>query len=346
MGSLCCLMNKISSEAENVQRKVGETMINDLPDDLLVQILLLVPTKDAVATMILSKRWLSIWTMMSKLNYKDNKKIIDSECKSVWQFLDKSLKIHKAPVLESISVHLGRQCPVDEDVGKWITNVIDRKVCELFFTLNWSPKPIKLPDSLYTCHTLVHLRLSRKILVELVSHSYLPSLTRLDLKCVFFKDEDSLVRLLSGCHNLKDLYVKRHIEDNVKNFKVKVSSLKFLVYVYEKNHSIEYTRGSLVIDSYALTKVIVYDNSGDSCTIENTPHLDKASIFVMCYPGGKFMFSSLIFFDVHLNIATVRVDISLTVTFVPSGYISNDHLCSDYIHCRLSVVPLLISLSL
>ncbi|CAL9225590.1 unnamed protein product, partial [Arabidopsis halleri] len=228
------------------------------------------------------------------------------ECKSVWQFFDKSLKIHKAPVLKSISVHLGRRCPVDEDVGKWITNVIDRKVCELFFKLNWSSKPIKLPDSLYTCHTLVHLSLSRKILVELVSQSYLPSLTRLDLKCVFFKDEDSLVRLLSGCHNLKDLYVKRHIEDNVKNFKVKVSSLKFLVYKYEKNHNIEYIRGSLIIDSYALNKVIVYDNSGDSCTIENTPRLDKASIFVMCYPGGKFMFSSLIFFDVHLNIATVK----------------------------------------
>ncbi|KAG7547383.1 F-box domain [Arabidopsis suecica] len=276
-------MDKKSSEAENVQRIVGETMISDLPDDLLVKILLLVPTKDAVATMILSKRWLSIWTMMPKLNYKDNKK--DSECKSVLQFIHKSLKIHKAPVLESISVHLGRQCPVDEDVGKWITNVIDRKVCELFFTLNWSSKPIKLPDSLYTCHTLVHLRLSRKILVELVSQSYLPSLTRLDLKCVFFKDEDSLVRLLSGCHILRDLYVKRHIEDNVKNFKVKVSSLKFLVYEYDKNKNIEDIRGSLVIDSPALNKIIVYDNSRDSCTIENTPHLDKASIIVMCYPG-------------------------------------------------------------
>ncbi|KAG7529879.1 Reverse transcriptase domain [Arabidopsis suecica] len=278
----------------------GKTMISDLPDDLLVQILLLVPTKDAVATMILSKRWLSIWTMMPTLNYED------SECKSVWQFFNKSLKIHKAPVLESISVHLGRECPVDEDVGKWITNAIDRKVRRLDFKLNWSAKPIKLPESLYTCNTLVTLRLSQKILVELVSQSCLPSLTLLDLKYVVFKDEDSLIRLLAGCHILKFLHVKRHIEDNVKNFKVKVSSLEFIIYEYDNYDNTGYIRGSLVIDSHALKKIIVFDNSGDSCTIENTPRLDKASISAMCYLGDKFMLSSLIIFDVLFNIGTVK----------------------------------------
>jgi len=42
----------------------GEDRISALPDDLLVRILLLVPTKAAVATMILSKRWQFIWTMV------------------------------------------------------------------------------------------------------------------------------------------------------------------------------------------------------------------------------------------------------------------------------------------
>ncbi|KAL9291183.1 putative FBD-associated F-box protein [Arabidopsis thaliana] len=35
--------------------------INDLPDDLLATVLSFVPTKDAVATSILSKRWRPIW---------------------------------------------------------------------------------------------------------------------------------------------------------------------------------------------------------------------------------------------------------------------------------------------
>lgn len=49
----------------------GEDRISALSDDLLVQILSHVPTKDAVATMILSKRWRSVWTMVPKLEFPE-----------------------------------------------------------------------------------------------------------------------------------------------------------------------------------------------------------------------------------------------------------------------------------
>lgn len=310
-------MEKTTSKAESCQNIVGENMINTLPDDLLIQILLLVPTKDAVATMILSKRWLSIWTMMPILIYKESDDVNDGECKSVWQFLDKSLKLHKAPVLGSIIVELGQQCPVDEDVGKWISNVIDRKVRTLSFELKWSAKPIKLPKSLYTCDTLVNLCLSGKILVDIVSPACLPSLTWLGLLSVVFKDEDSLVGLLSSCPILKVLHVTRHNElDNVTKFKLKVSSLETLVYEYVNNDDRRDIKGSLVIDSPTLKTIFIRENVGEFCSIENTPLLDKASIFVTRYPGDKFMLSSLIFFDILFTIATVRSDLSLSVNFV------------------------------
>lgn len=79
------------------------------------------------------------------------------------------------------------------DVGKWIANAVYRKIRELIFILNWSAKPINLPNSLYTCDTLVSLVLSKKINVEIVTPACLPSLTRLWLLSVVFKDEDSLV---------------------------------------------------------------------------------------------------------------------------------------------------------
>lgn len=47
-------------------------MINALPEDLLVTILSFAPTRDAVATMFLSKQWRSIWTMIHRLEYKDD----------------------------------------------------------------------------------------------------------------------------------------------------------------------------------------------------------------------------------------------------------------------------------
>lgn len=89
-----------SLEAESCQRmedvNPSRDRISALPKDLLVKILLLVSSKDAVATMIVSKQWRFIWKMVPKLEYKD----IDDERKSVCWFLDKSLKLHKAPVLE------------------------------------------------------------------------------------------------------------------------------------------------------------------------------------------------------------------------------------------------------
>ena len=87
--------------------EVLEDKISALPDDLLVQILLLVPTKDAVTTMILSKRWRYIWTMVPKLDYLNDHGIHkvgfldflfgDSYQRWFLRFIDESLlRVHKA----------------------------------------------------------------------------------------------------------------------------------------------------------------------------------------------------------------------------------------------------------
>ncbi|CAN6905287.1 unnamed protein product [Brassica oleracea] len=241
-------------------------MINNLPDDLLVHILLHVPIKDAVSTMILSKRWRSIWTMLPALDYDDS----------------------------------------DID-GKWIANAVYRKIRELIFILNWSAKPINLPNSLYTCDTLVSLVLSKKINVEIVTPACLPSLTRLWLLSVVFKDEDSLVGLLPSCPILRNLYVVRRNEDNVTNFNVKISFLETLVYVNEYKEDFEDSNGSLVINSPTLKTAIICDYSGDSFLIENKCFLDKASIKVLNHLGDdiRIFISSLIRLDVLLNNPTV-----------------------------------------
>lgn len=85
------------SEAK-VEERVCEDRISELPDDLIVAILSLIPTKDAVATMFMSKRWLSIWTMVPVLDYKDEKEGRNS----VWSFLHKSLQYHKAPLVDTL----------------------------------------------------------------------------------------------------------------------------------------------------------------------------------------------------------------------------------------------------
>ncbi|CAH8277696.1 unnamed protein product [Arabidopsis lyrata] len=249
LGSISLGQKSISSARQFVKKRAissrrdggGEDMISALPDDLLVRILLLVPTKDAVATMILSKRWLSIWTM--------------------------------APILESLDIELGPHCPVDANVGKWIANAVDRRVRELGFQLMWSAGPTSLPKSLYTCDTLVYLRLSNKVFVDVSSPVCLPSLKRLHLVSVVYKDEDSVVRLLSSCPILKYLYVLRHDQDNVTNFSVKVPSLETLTYCNVKpkvvgEEDVQDIGGSLAIDSKILKEFAIIDTSPNSCSIE------------------------------------------------------------------------------
>ncbi|XP_020884703.1 putative F-box/FBD/LRR-repeat protein At5g52460 [Arabidopsis lyrata subsp. lyrata] len=202
--------DKISKRTDSTEDK-----ISTLPDDLLVKILLLLPTKDAVSTVVLSKRWRSIWTMLPELEYRDTEYKQGRKKNmwwflnepSLWWFLNESMKLHKAHVLETLCVQLGPGCPIDVDVIKWIADAVDRKVRKLEFKLSWLSEPIRLPDRLYVCNTLVFLTISDKILVDVPSVVCFPCLEILCLFSVVYKYEDALVRLLSGCPILKHLGV-------------------------------------------------------------------------------------------------------------------------------------------
>ncbi|CAH2064642.1 unnamed protein product [Thlaspi arvense] len=272
----------------NIQTRVSKDRISSLPDDLLIQILSRVPTEDAVATTFLSKRWRYVWIMLPRLDYKDTGKR-----KSIWWLLDQSIRLYQAPRLERLRIRLGRHCPVDVDVTNWVAKAIDCCVRNLLFALHWKTEPIRMPQALYTCNTLARLALiSAKIIVDVPSPVSLPSLTQLELIRVVYRDEDSHVRLLSGCPVLKHLTVVRYadVDDNVRKFSVKVPSLLTLWYELRRVNEDDTDR-SLVIDTPALMHVGIFDSFGGSCTIEYMPHIVTASIAATFYPEDNFLSS-------------------------------------------------------
>ena len=72
----------VSIATKNMQRKdalatstiivYNEDRISKLPDDILTHILSFLPTKDAIGTIVLSKRWNDLWTFMINLDFDDH----------------------------------------------------------------------------------------------------------------------------------------------------------------------------------------------------------------------------------------------------------------------------------
>ncbi|CAA7055987.1 unnamed protein product [Microthlaspi erraticum] len=293
-----------------IQKRVCEDRISSLSDDLLLQILLLLPTKEAVATTLLSKRWRYVWTMLPRLDYKET----DSDRKSVWWLLDQSMRLYDAPILESLCIELGSQCPVDVDVVNWVAKAVDCCVRNIIFKLRWESERIRMPKTLYTCKTLVRLVLCGKIIVDVPSPVSLPSLEKLELLRVAYKDEESHVRLLSGCPVLTHLDVlrcagrdrsgkDRYGGDNVRKFSVKVPSLLNFKYTFWQVNE-EETNWSLVIDTPALKFLcILYLWGSSSFSTEYMPHLVHASISVKFYPDDNLLRSlaSINYLQLFLN---------------------------------------------
>ncbi|KAJ4893310.1 FBD domain family [Raphanus sativus] len=203
--------------------------ISELHDDLLLKILSQVPTKKAVTTMVLSKRWGLVWTMVPKLKYKDTRKEGD---KSVWCLINKSLQLHKACVLESLCIQVNHQFSKAEDVGKCVSYAVDHCVRELSLDISSLSQIVLLPPNVYASKTLVELILAgHRLVVDVPSLPCLPSLQKLILICVMYKDQNSHVRLLENCPALRHLDVLRDMSDNVSRFIVKVPSLNSFTYM-------------------------------------------------------------------------------------------------------------------
>ncbi|ESQ54656.1 hypothetical protein EUTSA_v10027384mg [Eutrema salsugineum] len=261
-------------------------IISQLSDDLLLRILSCVRTKGVAATSLLSKRWRSLWMLIPNLEYDDSTHIGDY--KSFSQFVYRSLLSNKAPVLESLHLNLGADCPVI-DIGLWIDIAVSRRVRELEISISSSVKgsvSVSLPSSLYSSETLETLRLISCVLLDVPVHVRLPALKTLSLRLVDYIDDTALPRLLSGCSRLEGLLVERYDGDTTTDVTVVIPSLQRLT-MLDQNSG---TAGRFVIDAPCLKYLNIKD-----CVlynfrqIENTPELAEAHVEITHGATQKFL---------------------------------------------------------
>ncbi|XP_019092188.1 PREDICTED: putative F-box/FBD/LRR-repeat protein At5g62970 [Camelina sativa] len=272
-------------------------------DDLLVKILSFLPTKDAASTSILSKQWKFLWMRVPKLEFDEKSMYPDEfyykytflededhrrnyftelgKSHMMRRFIDRNLPSHRSPVIESLHLKLFTDAFQPEDIKLWVEIAISRCLEELsvtFIRFGGIPIAVPMPSSLYTCKSLVTLKLNRRILVDVPHTCCLPSLKALHLRRVIYADEESLQRLLSNSSVLEDLFLERSPGDNVRKFAVIIPSLLSLCIVMSE----ECTSDGYIIDTPSLKCFKAFDYSDTTSTcflVKNMPKLEEAQVW-------------------------------------------------------------------
>jgi hypothetical protein len=172
--------------------------ISSLPDAVLCHILSFLPTKQAVSTSILSKRWTDLWRSVPTLYFRN---IVVNDREAYFRFNEFVYSVLLAR--NSIKSCILGIWYNDPNFIKWINAVVQRGVERLEFSAGVHDN-LKLPISILSCRTLVVFKICG-FTVKGFSSITLPSLKILRLvECIFINARD-FVLLLAGCPILKNL---------------------------------------------------------------------------------------------------------------------------------------------
>ncbi|XP_019100160.1 PREDICTED: putative F-box/LRR-repeat protein At3g44810 [Camelina sativa] len=186
-----------------------------LPDELLVEILSFLPTKQAASTSVLAKRWRTLFAVRQNLDFDDSDFLnpeevgeddMDEINESFRNFVDRTLALQGAQPINKLSLKCGEE-PGEDHVDGWIINTLDRGVSELQLCLTFHMRT-RLPSNLFVSKTLVKLILGKEFCIDCVpSDTFLPVLKIMFLHSVWFMGTEFSDVLLAGCPALEDLTI-------------------------------------------------------------------------------------------------------------------------------------------
>ncbi|KAK8630418.1 hypothetical protein V6N13_079214 [Hibiscus sabdariffa] len=272
----------------------GIDRISDLPDPVLCHVLSFLPTKMSVATSVLSKRWINLWTTVPALSFSFTE-FSDRFVDSVY----KVLAMFQAQTIHQFSLDFEHISGVDDEhIDTWISAAIKRNVQELILKLNlcapYGP-PFKLHDYVFAYKTLVCLRLFDDVFVDVPANACLPS--------------------------LKILQLER--DDNILDLDINVPSLKR---ISVKSPSSTADTCKLLINAPLLERIGFFDEMICDFEVEDLPNLVEAIFFVdgtqkLIKKASKVKFLSLsedayvsLFYDVKLPVFCNLVCLEITTS--------------------------------
>ncbi|CAN7083478.1 unnamed protein product [Brassica oleracea var. botrytis] len=248
--------------------------LSSLPDCLILQVFLNLPTKDVVKTSVLSTRWTTLWKDVPGLD-------LDTEDFNIHEtfvsFVDNFLKRNRG-----LSIHrfkLTYDSSYAEEPGlvnRWVDTAARLKVEHLDLSDVVCDQDLMMNPTVYTCSSLVSLRLVGMSLPspERVS---LPFLKDIVLIVVEYTNRWALEKLISQCPVLENVSIDRIYGDGMPILRVRSQSLLSFLHYWDTND--DYEEDSIVeIDAPMLKYLRISDGGTTSFIIKNQPSLVEADI--------------------------------------------------------------------
>ncbi|MBA0737756.1 hypothetical protein Gogos_011204 [Gossypium gossypioides] len=288
-----------------------EDRISSFPDHILCSILSFLPIKEAVRTSIISNKWRYLFASISTIVFDRSllRGLTDRNVDSFKNFVNRLLKFPDQVSLDCFRLHeiaSWNDGDHDFDVSGWICGAVCRGVKEIDLYLDNFCHT--LPALLFTCHSLVTLKLNAEgSKIEVPSDVCLGNLKTLQLRNSVV-DGDSIHRLISNCHVLEDLAFIECFLAYAGALNIQTPSLKRLVLDFDV---VEYRDFNyvVVINAPNLVYFQYTDAVAEGYALCNMKSLEKADISIYRFDSSDCETSAT-----HLiqGICTVR-SLSLTV---------------------------------
>lgn len=135
------MKNKTKRIQRAAQNKGGSNrydFISQMSDDVLLMILCLLPTKDAIATSILSTRWRFVWCNIDKLKFDDIQSLGETEKAKYINMLNSVIKNHKNPTIQYFGIHFSWNNDHKQVIDEWLQFAVNKNVEILKMHLRFS----------------------------------------------------------------------------------------------------------------------------------------------------------------------------------------------------------------